>query len=234
MPAFMDAAANGAGYWACTVSGADVNAVAPTAAETPAAAQAASVAQPQAAAAPAENHYGTANCVPSTPYHCYLSNFVEFGLGPYPLGFVHVEENNNLNGRQSQNGAALSLVLRNQPSDAAIRQAWKFHCAVARPHGPRRSCGDITEAIAAFNRVRKTDAQNFLFQIGRFGWSTNTDFYAEYKPGPNPPKQPLGYHIEKVYNYPVICYYAGKRSAPIKRCSYAEFGEQNPILPPGL
>jgi hypothetical protein len=170
--------------------------------------------------------------LPSTPYHCYLSNFVEFGLGPYPLGFVHVEENNNLNGRQSQNGAA-SLVLRNQPGDAAIRQAWKFHCAVARPSGPRRSCGDVTDAIAAFNRVRKTAAQNFLFQIGRFGWSTNTDFYSEYKPGPNPPNQPLGYQVEKVYNYPVICYYAGKRSRPIKRCSYAEFGEQNPILPPG-
>ncbi|MGO9901379.1 MAG: hypothetical protein ACLP50_16790 [Solirubrobacteraceae bacterium] len=228
------AAANGTGYWACTVNGADVSAEAPTAAEAAAAAQAASAAQAQAAAAPAENHYGTANCVPSTPYHCYVSNFAEFGVGPFPLGIVHVEENNNLNGRQSQNGAALSLVLRNQPSDAAIRQAWKFHCAVARPSGPRQSCGDITEAIAAFNRVRKTDAQNFLFQIGRFGWSTNTDFYAEYKPGPNPPNQPLGYHVEKVYNDPVICYYAGRRSDPIKRCSYAKFGEQNPILPPGV
>jgi len=25
----------------------------------------------------------------------------EFGFGPHPLGFVHVEESNNLNGRQS-------------------------------------------------------------------------------------------------------------------------------------
>lgn len=49
---------------------------------------------------------------------------------------------------------------------------------------------------------------------------------------PNPPRQPLGYHVEKVYNYPVICYYAGRRRDPIKRCSYAKFGEQNPILPP--
>jgi hypothetical protein len=97
----------------------------------------------------------------------------------------------------------------------------KLHYAVARPRGPRRSGGDITEAIAGFNRVRKTDAQNFLFQIGRFGWSTNTDFDAEYKRGPNPPNQPLGYHVEKVYDYPVICYCAGKRSDPIERCSYA-------------
>jgi len=203
---------------------ADVSTEPPTAAS-----QAASAAQAQAAAA--ENHYGTANCVPSDPYHCNLSNFVKFGFGPVPLGFVHVEAKNNLNGRQSQNGAALSLVLRYQPKQAAIRQAWMFHCAVARPKGPRRSCGDVTEAIAAFNRVRKTQAHNFLFQIGRFGWTTNTDFYAEYKPGPNPPHQPLGYHLEKVYTYPVICYYAGKRKDPIKRCSYAEFGEQNPILP---
>lgn len=156
------ATAGGTGYWACTVNASDVRARAPTAAETDAAAKAARAAhvQAQAAAASAENHYGTADCVPSSPYHCYLSNFVEFGLGPYPLGFVHVEENTNLNGRQFQTGAALSLVVRGQPGDAAIRQAWKFHCAVARAHGPRRSCGDITEAIAAFNRERKTQAHD--------------------------------------------------------------------------
>jgi hypothetical protein len=117
------AAASGTGYWACIVNRADVSAEAPTAAEATAAAQAASAVQAQVAAVPGENRYGTANCVPSTPYHCHLSNFAEFGVGAFPLGIVHVEQNNNLSGRQSQNGAALSLVLRNQSSDAAIRQA---------------------------------------------------------------------------------------------------------------
>jgi hypothetical protein len=87
-------------------------------------------------------------------------------LGSFALRLVHVEDN-NLNGWQFQNGAALSLVVRNQPSDAAIRQASKFQCAVARPKGPRQSCGDITEGIAMARSSRGGRASISLVSFAR-------------------------------------------------------------------
>lgn len=179
-----------------------------------------------AASGAGQGHVPIIDCVPETPYHCYVSKFVEFGVGIFPEGIVHIEANANFNGLESQNGVATTLLTKGEPKDAALKQSWNFSCALARPSGPRKSCGEKSTAEPDYNTRRATSEANFYYTIGRFAYTINDTFYGIFKPGPNPPGAPKGFIFARVYGYPVICYRAGTRKHPIKRCSFALFGEQ--------
>ena len=173
-----------------------------------------------------QGHVPIIDCKPQTPYHCYVSKFVEFGVGTFPLGIVHIEANANFNGLESQNGVATTLLTRGEPGDAGLKPAWVIDCALARPSGPRQSCGSKSKTEPGYDTRRATFEANFYYTIGRFAYTINDTFYGEFKPGPNPPGASRGFTLARVYGYPVICYRAGSRRDPVKRCSFALFGEQ--------
>ena len=99
-PAF--AAAGGSGAWSCVVSAPADGAV--PASPTPRV----RAAGPPARAA--QQRSPSLICKPETPYHCYVSKFVEFGVGIFPLGVAHIEVNANFNGLGPHCGRRLRWV----------------------------------------------------------------------------------------------------------------------------
>ncbi|MDQ2897457.1 MAG: hypothetical protein M3Y09_17760 [Actinomycetota bacterium] len=143
-------------------------------------------------------------------------------MGIFPFGITHIESQTNLNGFQSQTTLAIALLTVGQPKDASLKQTWTVACTVATLRGPRKSCGTAgPKTEPDFNRQRRTFPANFRHAPGRFAYSVTDNYYGQYRPGPNPPGAPYGFHLATVYSYPWICYYAGTKKKPINRCSYA-------------